>query len=196
MLTLAALGVSACGRRATNDVGRDSSPEVEVFVAKAPVPSHPCRSPSGCAAEEYCAFEPGLCGRGERAGTCRARPRTCEGRFAPVCGCDGVVYEDECAAHRRGVDLSVTGGCKANVVDFVPCGARYCDARREYCEIVLSDVFELPTDYACRPLPSACMPTGGVAKSCDCFPKGTRCLSFCGTLESAGVSGFHLTCRL
>ncbi len=76
-------------------------------------------------------------------------------------------------------------------------GPRFCDARKSYCEIVLSDVFELPTDYACKPLPAACVPDGDVARPCDCFPKGTRCGSFCGHLPSGGgVEGFHLTCRL
>src|SRR5206468_11719197 len=123
-------------------------------------------------------------------------PEGCHDARAPVCGCDGKVYGSECEARARGVDLDVTGRCKELVRDWIGCGARFCDARTSYCEIVLSDVFELPTDYACKPLPQACVPDGRVARSCDRFPKGTRCSSFCGDIESGGLTGFHLTCRL
>jgi hypothetical protein len=57
-------------------------------------------------------------------------------------------------------------------------------------------VFELPTDYTCKPLPPACVPEGDVARACDCFPAGTRCGSFCGHVPTGGIDGFHLTCRL
>lgn len=156
-----------------------------------------CRTNEECRADEWCTFTPGLCGKGKTLGRCRARPSSCDGvAHSPVCGCDGAVFDHECAAHARGVDLAANGGCRAQVKDWIACGPRFCDARVAYCEIVLSDVFELPSDYACRALPPACRPDGGVAATCDCFPQGTRCLSFCGPIESAGLSGFHLTCRL
>jgi hypothetical protein len=113
-----------------------------------------------------------------------------------VCGCDGSVYGSACDAFARGIDLDANGRCRETIPDWIACGPRFCDARTSYCEIVLSDVFELPTDYTCKPLPPACVPEGGVAHGCDCFPVGTRCLSFCGDIESGGVRGFHLTCRL
>src|SRR5213076_390582 len=99
------------------------------------------------------------CGKGKRAGACRARPRACDGPDSPVCGCDGHVYASECAASAAGVDLAVNGGCdRARTPrDFIACGARFCDARRSYCEIVLSDVVDPSTDYTCKPLPPACV---------------------------------------
>jgi hypothetical protein len=106
------------------------------------------------------------------------------------------VYASECAAHAAGVDLDANGGCRERVRDWIACGPRFCDARSHYCEIVLSDVAELPTDYTCRALPPSCIPEGQVARDCKCFPAGTRCSSFCGHIESGGLAGFHLTCRL
>jgi hypothetical protein len=157
-----------------------------------------CRDNAACAADEYCVFVPGLCGKGKRAGTCRPRPRGCDEPASPVCGCDRRVYANACAASAAGVDLAVDGGCTGvHPRDWIACGARFCDARRSYCEIVLSDVFELPTDYTCKPLPPACVPDGNAARTCDCFPASTRCRSFCGRLDGGGgVTGFHLTCRL
>ncbi|MGD0526399.1 MAG: hypothetical protein ABSE49_14705 [Polyangiaceae bacterium] len=155
-----------------------------------------CDAAAACPADAYCAYTPRLCGKGKKPGVCTPRPPGCDGATDPVCGCDGQVYEGACAAHAAGVDLAVNGGCSRRVPDWIPCGAAYCDARRSYCEIVLSDVAELPTDYTCKPLPAACRDDGGATPSCDCFPAGTRCLSFCGHVETGGVTGFHLTCRL
>jgi hypothetical protein len=117
--------------------------------------------------------------------------------YAPVCGCDGNLYPSACAAHAAGVDLAVMGGCKERIANYAPCGRRYCDVRTSYCEIFLSDVFDLPTDYFCRPLPPSCLAGDGSPPGCDCFPADTRCRSFCGPLPSApgAASGFHLTCQ-
>jgi hypothetical protein len=179
LLLAAALAVAGCKRK----------PE-----AAAP---GPCLSNPSCAVDQYCSFSPGLCGRGPTPGKCLPRPLSWPQVHAPVCGCDGKVYENETQAHMEGVDLAVLGGCQQVVVDWAPCGARYCDARTSYCEIYLSDVFEIPTTYACRPLPPPCLPgsDGFPPRSCDCFPASTPCRSFCGPLPTGGIPGFHLTCQ-
>jgi Kazal-type serine protease inhibitor domain len=162
-----------------------------------PAAGAPCLSNATCVPAEHCVFQPGLCGRGPTPGQCRARPATCARSFSPVCGCDGQIYDGECAARAAGVDLDVTGGCKKVILDWAPCGARYCDVRTTYCEIYLSDVFEIPTTYTCRPLPLACRPAavGAAAPGCDCFPPKTPCHAFCGPLPTGGLTGFHLTCQ-
>jgi len=192
LFLLAALGGAACRSHAP-------APETDAGGGRA------CGSPGlACGVGEYCSFTPNLCGKGKRPGTCRPRPVDCHEAYAPVCGCDGKIAASECEAHAAGIDLDVTGGCRTGVPGWIACGPRLCDARQSYCEIVLSDVFELPTDYTCRPLPATCVPDGDVARPCDCFPAGTRCGSFCGHLPTGGpaggpaggIEGFHLTCRL
>jgi len=156
-----------------------------------------CHDNTSCSANEYCEFSPGLCGKGQSPGVCRPRPASCASGYDPVCACSGRVYDNACAARVAGEDLAVMGGCQAVIRDFAACGVHYCDAHTSYCEIYLSDVFELPTDHFCQPLPEACKPSHGkaMAKACDCFPKSTACLSFCGPLATGGIDAFHLTCQ-
>jgi hypothetical protein len=158
-----------------------------------------CHDNAGCGPDQYCVFQPGLCGKGERPGSCRSRPVACPDAAdapAPVCGCDRTIYESECAARSAGVDLAVMGQCGGRMPDWIPCGKQFCNVRRDYCAIYLSDVFDLPTDYFCRPLPASCLPgDGSVPRTCDCFPADTPCRSFCGPMVTDGLPGFHLTCQ-
>ena len=156
-----------------------------------------CASAAACGAGQYCDFQPGLCGLGKTPGECQPRPEKCAAASDPVCGCDHQKYDNECAAHAAGVDLDVNGGCKTLLADYAACGSHFCDTRKSYCEIVLSDVTELPSDYTCKPFPPSCQVVAGAAPDCSCFPAGTRCLSFCGPIQTGGgVKGLHLTCRL
>ena len=112
-----------------------------------------------------------------------------------MCGCDHHVYPSQCAAHAAGVDVAVLGGCGEQVRGKIACGARYCDARSTYCEIIVSDVLDLPSTYTCRPLPASCAsPDGSAPPQCSCFPRGTRCSDFCVAVETAGATTFRLTC--
>jgi hypothetical protein len=188
---VAVAGAAHCSRPVSG------SPSAEPPDASRGTPDHaPCDRAHPCSGDAYCTYAPQLCGKGKSPGACRPRPASCRDSASSVCGCDGRTYPGECAAHAAGVDLSVNGGCGATVPGFVPCGASYCDARTSYCEIVLSDVAELPTDSTCKPLPPSCRPVDGAAAGCDCFPAETRCRSFCGPVQTGGVPGLHLTCRL
>jgi|SRR6478609_3420984 len=71
------------------------------------------------------------------------------------------------------------------------CGALRCDPRTTYCETIKTDVPELPSDYACRPLPRACQSSAeDPPRDCKCFPPGTRG-HFCASPIEDGVQCFY-----
>ena len=51
------------------------------------------------------------CGAADGGGTCAPMPEMCAQDYAPVCGCDGRDYSNECAAHAAGVSAAHAGAC-------------------------------------------------------------------------------------
>jgi hypothetical protein len=57
----------------------------------------------------WCAKPNGHC---KGKGACTAKPDVCPDVVAPVCGCNGKTYNNECMAHRAGVNVRADGKCK------------------------------------------------------------------------------------
>ena len=68
-----------------------------------------CNSNDDCSELQYCQSPDGECG----AGTCVARGVNvyCVQRDQPVCGCDGITYQNACYAAKAGASISASGAC-------------------------------------------------------------------------------------
>jgi hypothetical protein len=81
-----------------------------------------------CGATGYCDYD-AQCGEtGDPMGRCRPLPTRCEVECAPVCGCNGVTYINECEAQRAGTDVAQPGACDCDAQDAVgsgSCGAPF-----------------------------------------------------------------------
>lgn len=68
-----------------------------------------------------------------------------------------------------------------------------CDRGTQYCETLKTDAPELPSNFACLPLPIACQATAlPTAKACGCFAPGTRG-DFCSAVDGPGGRAFYRT---
>ena len=70
-----------------------------------------CEDNGDCGRAQYCAFEGLSCGE-NTIGACQERPDACPNVFAPVCGCDGRTYSNDCIAAAAGVNVESEGECE------------------------------------------------------------------------------------
>ncbi len=69
--------------------------------------------PNLCADGLVCRFADGMCKAGDTPARCQIPPSECSNVRAPVCGCDGKTWGNECFARVAGVSVLKNGECGA-----------------------------------------------------------------------------------
>lgn len=61
--------------------------------------------------DEFCLYPDNTCDIADNLGICTDPPQVCPDVYDPVCGCDGVTYDNVCFSRAAGVSLDHTGPC-------------------------------------------------------------------------------------
>ncbi len=135
-----------------------------------------------CDEGEYCHFElDQTCGFADQTGVCKPSPDFCIELFAPVCGCNGETYGNECKANAAGTSKAAAGEC-------APPAGSACETEGGFCtsgsicpaDTVVLDAScdgSVPGGTCCKawmlpppPAPASCVDhCGGAAGDTSCW---------------------------
>ena len=155
---------------------------VDVVIATVPdgglhlPPMSPCTVNGDCPPDSFC--EKPNCAA--LTGECHRRPLLCSPDAAPVCGCNGVTYWNDCLRSAGGVAASTPGECSTSVA----CGGPLdCPDPQASCAHLVVSGSSCPPNVpgACWVVPPSC-PAGAPVAWRPCG--GGACADLCGAIRS------------
>jgi hypothetical protein len=136
-----------------------------------------CSGNEDCSSRELCS----MIGCNAKKGTCvPVPPFFCNGEQNPTCGCDGLVYFNDCMRQEARVSMDPTCLSKRSCDRNNPCPGR---ASCSYLYKGDRTCRQAPPIRECWVLPIVCSPTGGSAFA-PCDAVSTECLTLCDAIAS------------
>lgn len=132
-----------------------------------------CQEAAQCAEGQFCRFEAGTCDVIDRSGQCAPTPRSCPDTVEPICGCDGVTYNNPCLAFQAGVSVAHRGACEE---PGEVCRANAdCGSRERFCEFEAGTCDVRERAGVCEVRPRICPDLRAPVCGCDNVTYGNDC---------------------